>query len=151
VLVLSVCEGKEKEVTPYESQEASSGTLLSLRRPTGNAWNVRVILPFTAGWIHPAWQWAHRPCLSLLADMVTDGALPKLCLLKVVARQPQSVVKIACRRHGRSPFVFWWGDKREIHCLGDDFSIPDSAVASPASRLRPILDAQLRPTYSFNW
>ena len=90
------------------------------------------------------------PCLSLLADMIIDGALPKLGLLKVVARQPQSVVEIACRRHGQSPFVLLLGNKHEIHCLGDDFSIPDSASASPTSRLRPILDAQLRPAYSLN-
>jgi hypothetical protein len=68
----------------------------------------------------------------------------------VVARQPQSVVKITCRRHGRSPFAPWLGNKHEIHCLGDDFSIPDPASASPTSHLWPILDAQLHSAYSFS-
>jgi hypothetical protein len=71
------------------------------------------------------------PCLFLLADVIIDGALPKLGLLMMVARQTQSVVKITCRRHGQSPFVFWLGDQHEIYCPGDDFSIPDFVDASP--------------------
>jgi hypothetical protein len=39
-----------------------------------------------------------------------------------VAQKPQSMVKIACRRHGRSvSFLFFAGSKRKPYRYGDDF------------------------------
>ena len=54
------------------------------------------------------------PCLSLLADMVIDGTALKFGLLMMVVRQPQCVVKIACRRHGLSPFVIVGEQSRNV-------------------------------------
>jgi len=98
----------------------------------------------------PGMTMSAPPRLSFLTNMIIDGALPKLGPLMMVARQPQSVVQITCRRHGQSPFVLWLGNQHEIYCLGDDFSIPDFAVASPTNHTGPILDASLRPACSLN-
>ena len=68
-----------------------------------------------------------RTLFLLLDHVVVNGPATVLGSQMLIAHQTQSMIKIACRRQGRSPFLsFLPKIKRRIYRLGDDVSNPQS-------------------------